>query len=104
MKQQLLISAYILLLTFISSAQNLQTLQQQLHVARTNRDKIYALYALSDYYTYTLGKDSMADLYGDKQIALANHTGNKELIALAYYLEGERLIQTIPSEKRFGRA
>ena len=104
MKRCLLLTAYLLFTSLLLSAQNLQKLEQQLQTAKTNRNKIYALYAIADYYTYTLGKDSMANLYGDKQIALANQTGNKELMALAYYLEGERLIQTVPSEKRFGRA
>lgn len=104
MKRCLLLTAYLLFTNFLLSGQKLQKLEQQLQTAKTNRNKIYAFYALADYYTSTLGKDSIANLYGDKQIALANQTENKELMALAYYLEGERLIQAIPSEKRFGRA
>jgi two-component system, NtrC family, sensor kinase len=104
MKCLLLLSAGLQLFLSIAYSQGLETLQQQLESARFSQEKIYALHYLAVYYTNTLGKDSMADMYGDQQIAFAKQTGDNELIALAYFLEGERLIKMVPSEKRFARA
>ncbi len=63
-----LLTGYLLLSSLVTFAQDVQKLQEQLEAAKTYQDKIYALDALANYYTWSLSKDSVAEVYGNKQI------------------------------------
>ncbi|MBD0296003.1 MAG: hypothetical protein ICV84_12505 [Flavisolibacter sp.] len=93
MKKGLLV---ILLLPSIlfAFAQDLPVLQQQYKAANTYKDKVYALDALANYYTWTEGGYSEANAYGKQMINLAVESKSKELLALAYVLNGIRVVET----------
>jgi len=86
--------------TFTSLAQSLPELQKQLKRVNSDKDKIYALDALANYYTWTEGGYTDAQVYGQQMISAAEKTSNKELLAMAYVLNGIRLTEALPSTER----
>jgi hypothetical protein len=94
----------MLLLTSFGSAQGLQQLKQQLQAAKGYKDKIYVLDALATYYSWSVGKDSLAEIYGEQQLAIAKQSASKELMALAYHLNGIRLLEkSLEKEVELGK-
>ena len=100
MNRNLLLTVLLYLCSYTLAAQDLHLLQQQLQAAESNKDKIYALDGLANYFTWTEGGYDEAKAYGQKMIELAEHNKDKELTALAYILNGIRLVEAVPSTER----
>jgi signal transduction histidine kinase len=100
MKPKILLNIFLLLNTLITSAQDVGNLQKHLQQAKTPKDKIYALDALANYYSWTEGGHDEAKTYGQQMIALAEESKNTEFVALAYILNGIRLVEVTPSTER----
>ena len=83
-----------------ATAQDLKKLQDQLTASTSNLDKMHALDALANYYTWTEGGYDEATAYGRQMIKLATESRDNKLIALAYVLNGLRLVEAIPSTER----
>jgi hypothetical protein len=65
--------------SFTSLAQSLPELQKQLKSVNSDRDKIYALDALANHYTWTEGGYADAKVYGQQMISVAEETSNKRV-------------------------
>jgi hypothetical protein len=89
-----------MLLVFAATAQDLKKLQHRLIVATSRLDRLHALDALANYYTWTAGGNDEARAYGKQMITLATESGDSKLIALAYILNGIRLVEAVPSTER----
>ncbi|MBD0276840.1 MAG: tetratricopeptide repeat protein [Flavisolibacter sp.] len=100
MNRNLLLTVLLYLLSYALAAQDLKGLQQQLQTAKSDKDKLYALDALANYFTWTEGGYDAAKAYGRQMISLAEQTKNKELTTLTYILNGIRLVEAVPSTER----
>lgn len=89
-----------LFIVIATAAQDLIQLQHRLKAASSPVHRLNALDALANYYTWTEGGNDAARSYGEQMIALARESGDNKLMALAYILNGIRLVEAIPSTER----
>ncbi len=97
--QMLLLGLVLMVTSETLIAQDLKQLQHQANATQTVKQKILSLDALANYYSFTDGGSTKARANGLEIIALAEENKKPDLIAMAYVLNGIRLVEAIPTSE-----